>query len=417
MSISNYVLVVDSDKKPLNPCTPTIARKLQSSGKAAVLRQFPYTLILNKVVDLEPEAMTLKIDPGSKTTGFALLQGEKVVWAAELTHRGQQIKDALETRRSVRRSRRNRHSPYRAARFLNRAKPKGWLPPSLEHRVKTVMTWVNRICKFAPVTEIRMELVRFDLQQMENPEISGAEYQQGELQGYEVREYLLEKWGRQCAYCEKKDTPLEVEHIHPKSKGGSNRISNLTLACHKCNQTKGSRDIKDFLNGKPDLLNRILSQSKRPLKDATAVNSTRWALWGALKATGKEIKTGSGGLTKFNRRRMELPKTHWIDAACVGETPSLDVMTMQPLLIKANGHGNRRLCRINKFGFPCSKPRTSYSIPWKTGDIARHISGVVGRVVVQSAKSLEVRVNGIRKYGQLDTFQKLFAKDGYTYAF
>lgn len=415
--MSNFVFVVDSNRKPLNPCTPTIARKLQSAGKASVLRRFPYTLILHKEVDANPVPMTLKIDPGSKTTGLALLQGNSVVWVAELTHRGQQIKKDLETRRGVRRSRRNRHSPYRQARFLNRTRPKGWLAPSLNHRVQTTMTWVNRICSFAPVAEIRMELVRFDLQKMENPEISGVEYQQGECQGYEIREYLLEKWGRQCAYCGKKDTPLEVEHIVPKSKGGSDRISNLSLACHGCNQRKGNQDIRDFLSGKPDILKRVLSQSKRPLKDAAAVNSTRWALWRALSATGLVIKTGSGGLTKFNRRRLGLPKEHWIDAACVGVTPSLDLLTNKPLLIKSTGHGNRRLCRINKYGFPCSKARKSYAIPWKTGDIARHTSGAIGRVVVQSVKRLEVRANKIRTGGKIDAFKKLFSKDGYAYSF
>ncbi|WP_197047582.1 HNH endonuclease, partial [Planktothrix serta] len=68
------------------------------------------------------------------------------------------------------------------------------------------------------------------LQQLENPEISGIEYQQGELQGYEVRQYLLEKWSRKCAYCGVENVPLEVEHIHPKSQGGTDRISNLTVA-------------------------------------------------------------------------------------------------------------------------------------------------------------------------------------------
>jgi 5-methylcytosine-specific restriction endonuclease McrA len=85
------------------------------------------------------------------------------------------------------------------------------------------------------------------MQQTENPEISGAEYQQGQLQGYEVREYLLEKWGRKCAYCGAEYTPLQVEHIQPKARGGSNRISNLTLACQPCNQRKGAMPVEQFL--------------------------------------------------------------------------------------------------------------------------------------------------------------------------
>jgi 5-methylcytosine-specific restriction endonuclease McrA len=85
---------------------------------------------------------------------------------------------------------------------------------------------------------IVQELVRFHLQQLENPEFSGIEYQQGELPGYEVREYLLNKWERKCADCGVENIALQVEHIYPRAKGGSNRISNLCLACHSCNQKK-----------------------------------------------------------------------------------------------------------------------------------------------------------------------------------
>ena len=223
----------------------------------------------------------------------------------------------------MRRSRRNRHTRYRRARFLNRTRTKGWLAPSLQHRVETTLTWVNKLIRFAPIGSIVQELVRFDLQQLENPEISGIEYQQGELAGYEVREYLLNKWDRKCAYCGVENVPLQIEHIHPKAKGGSNRISNLCLACEKCNLKKGTQDVEQFLAKKPDVLKCILAQAKRPLKDAAAVNSTRWALFNRLKETGLPVSTGSGGLTKFNRTRLKLPKTHWLDAACVGQVESL----------------------------------------------------------------------------------------------
>ncbi|TAG94163.1 MAG: HNH endonuclease, partial [Oscillatoriales cyanobacterium] len=211
--------------------------------------------------------------------------------------------------------------------------------PSLQHRVETTLTWVNKLRKLAPIGLIIQELVRFDLQQLENPEISGVEYQQGELQGYEVREYLLNKWNRKCAYCDAENLALQVEHIHPKAKGGTNRISNLCLACQACNQKKGTQDVQQFLVKKPDILKYILAQAKRPLKDAAAVNSTRWALFSRLKETGLSVLTGSGGLTKFNRTRLKLPKTHWLDAACVGQIQSLEILTNQPLLIKATGHG------------------------------------------------------------------------------
>lgn len=348
--MSNQVLVLDTNRKPLAPCNPGMARSLLKAGKAAVLRQYPFTIILKKEVSDSSQSLTLKLDPGSRTTGIALLKDTQLIWAAELTHRGAAIKDALFTRRQLRRGRRNRKTRYRKARFLNRTRPDGWLAPSLQHRVDTTLTLVKRLMLLAPVAEVRQELVKFDLQLMQNAEITGIEYHQGKLQGYEVREYLLEKFNRQCVYCGAKDLPLEVDHIKPRSKGGSDRTSNLTLACHSCNQSKGNQNIKDFLSNKPDVLRRVISQVKAPLKDAAAVNATRWALYNALKALGLPVVTGSGGQTKFNRTRLGLPKSHWLDAACVGETPVLCVGTTQPLSIKATGNGTRQMCGTNKFG-------------------------------------------------------------------
>jgi RRXRR protein len=181
--MSNFVFVLDTHRKPLTPCTPGMARSLLKAGKASVFRMYPFTIILHKEVETTPKSLTLKLDPGSKITGIALLKDSLLIWAAALTHRGAVIKDALLSRRQLRRGRRNRKTRYRQARFLNRTRPDGWLAPSLQHRVDTTLTWVSRLSKFAPIGSIVQELVRFDLQLMQNPEISGVEYQQGELQG------------------------------------------------------------------------------------------------------------------------------------------------------------------------------------------------------------------------------------------
>jgi 5-methylcytosine-specific restriction endonuclease McrA len=426
MSKQNYVFVLDTDKKPLSPCRPITARKLLQAKKAAVFRLFPFTIILKKEVNETSKPITIKIDPGSKTTGIALVQENQVVFGAELAHRGQAIKASLDSRRAIRRSRRNRKTRYRQPRFLNRKKNRGWLAPSLQHRVETTMTWVKRFIKFTPVASITQELVRFDLQRMENPEISGIAYQQGELQGYEVREYLLEKWGRKCAYCGVENVPLQVEHIHPQAKGGTSRISNLCMACEKCNQKKGAKSIEKFLAKKPELLKKILTQAKKPLKDAAVVNSTRWALFNALKETGLPVVTGSGGLTKFNRIRLGLPKTHWLDAACVGLFESWELLTGQPLLIKATGHGTRQMCRTDKYGFPSRYvPRNKFVKGFQTGDIVKAVvtSGkktgqYLGRVAVRSTGSFNISIHsqiiqGIsHKYCQI-----VHKKDGYGYSF
>ncbi|EGQ63735.1 HNH endonuclease-like protein, partial [Acidithiobacillus sp. GGI-221] len=220
-------------------------------GKAAVFRRYPFVIILKHREGGEKQELVEKLDPGSKTTGIALVasfarRGPTVIWAAELAHRGAAIRKALEQRSGHRRHRRG-NLRYREPRFDNRTRPAGWLPPSLQHRVDTTGTWVARCGRWAPVTRLSQELVKFDLQAMENPEISGTEYQQGTLWGYEVKEYLLEKWGRTCVYCDAEMVPLEVDHIHPKGKGGTDRAANLTIACHDCNQEKDQQPLDLFL--------------------------------------------------------------------------------------------------------------------------------------------------------------------------
>jgi 5-methylcytosine-specific restriction endonuclease McrA len=422
--MSNFVFVLDSHKRPLSPIRPGMARKLLTTGKAAVFKRYPFTIILKVEITAPQEPITLKLDPGSQTTGIALVQGENVIFGAELTHRGQAIKTSLESRRSLRRGRRNRQTRYRKARFLNRTRPKGWLAPSLQHRVETTLTWVTKLTKVAPIASIVQELVRFDLQQLENPEISGIEYQQGVLHGYEIREYLLNKWDRTCAYCGVTNTPLQVEHIHPKAQGGSNRISNLCLACDACNKKKGTQDVEQFLSKKPEILKRILSQAKRPLKDAAAVNSTRWALFNRLRTTGLPVSTGSGGLTKFNRTRLNIPKSHWLDAACVGKVEELKVLTLQPLLIKATGQGTRQMCGTNKFGFPIRhKSRKQIHFGFQTGDIinatvtaGKKVGFYVGRVLCRASGSFDIATTKGRVAGISHKYcQPIHKKDGYSY--
>src|SRR6516164_9036708 len=194
----SMVFVVDQQHRPCRPVHPGRARYLLTRGRAAVYRRFPFTIMLKEGEPTEEsEPLRLKIDPGSKTTGLALFNDAtgQVVWAAELTNRGQQVKARLDQRRACRRSRRQRHTRYRPARLLNRRRRAGWLPPSLESRISNTLTWVERLRRWCRVGALSLELVTFDTQKLEHPEISGVEYQQGTLEGYEIREYLLEKWG------------------------------------------------------------------------------------------------------------------------------------------------------------------------------------------------------------------------------
>jgi 5-methylcytosine-specific restriction endonuclease McrA len=340
------------------PCTEKRARLLLERGRARVHRVLPFVirLIDRQAANSELQPVRIKVDPGSKTTGMAVVRETKagsitVLNLFDLEHRGRQISDALRARRQMRR-RRRANLRYRAPRFSNRGnQTKGWLPPSLQHRVNTTMAWVNRLSRWTPVSALSMELVRFDMQQMENPEISGVEYQQGTLAGFEVREYLLEKWGRRCAYCDAREVPLNLDHIHAKAHGGSDRVSNLTLACRPCNQKKDAMAIESFLADQPERLTHILAQTRQPLKDAAAVNSTRWALFNSLKGTGLAVETGTGGRTKWNRSRFGIPKRHALDAACVGSVDSITDWRKPLLAIKATGRGSYQRTRLTESGF------------------------------------------------------------------
>ena len=422
--MSNYVFVVDQNKIPLKPIHPVRARKLLSSGKAAVFRLFPFTLILKqKIFNPNVYPLILKIDPGSKITGFALVSDRgEVVWRMQLEHRGGIIKKRLEQRRALRRQRRSQLR-YRQPRFLNRKRPEVWLPPSLMHRVQTTETWVKRLLKFCPIREIWMERVKFDTQLMENPEINGKEYQQGTLQGYTVREYLLEKWDRKCAYCGKDNVSLQVEHIHPKSKGGTNRVSNLCLACEKCNQKKGDKNLENFLKKKPSLVDQILKKAKSPLKDAAAVNATRNKIVEVM-SQHRTVKTATGAQTKMNRVRLGLPKEHCLDAACVGEVGNLVVLSHQPLMVTATGTGGRQKCQTDKYGYPIKHRPLKPIHGFQTGDLVtveipkgKNKGNWRGRLCPYSDGNCEIYPQGRKRLGtKLSYVSKIIHhQDSYKY--
>ena len=436
------VFVLDQHQKPLMPCSEKRARLLLARGRARVHRLIPFTIrvVDRRVAKSTLQPLEIKIDPGSKTSGLALVRNSESVDGAtgeitttahvlnlfELIHRGFQISKALTARSQMRRRRRSANLRYRAPRFLNRKnKGKGWLAPSLQHRVDTTLSWVTRIRNVAPVTHLAQELVRFDMQQLENPEIAGVEYQQGELAGYEVREYLLEKWQRQCAYCDASNVPLQIEHICPKARGGSNRVSNLALSCAPCNLKKAAQDITLFLAKDPKRLASIQAQAKRPLRDAAAVNATRWKLLNTLKATGLMVRTGSGGLTKFNRTRLGIPKTHALDAVCVGEVDKVEQWQKPTLDIKATGRGSYQRTRLTHFGFPRGYLTRQKRIHgFQTGDMVKavvskgkKIGTYVGRVAVRASGSFNIQsaeglVQGIsHRYCSL-----IQRSDGYGYS-
>lgn len=417
------IFVIDASKKPLDMCHPAKARKLLRDGKAKIYRKEPFTIILTKVVDKPVEnKYRLKIDYGSRHTGLAILKDAKVCWLGQLEHRTN-IKELLDKRRGYRKRRRNANLRYRKPRFKYRTKPKGWLPPSLMSRVGNIRTFITRLKRMLPLGAISYENVKFDTQKMMNPDIIGVEYQQGTLFGCEIREYLSEKFNHKCCYCgvsEGHGRKFEVEHIIPKSRGGTNSINNLAWSCRECNQNKGKLTAIEY--GHPE----VQVQAKKPLKDATLVTATRWKVYDLLKSFDLPIECGTGGLTTFNRTQRNIPKEHYFDACCVGKsTPKvLYFCTNMVHIVTAIGRGKHCRTNVDAFGFPRGYlARQKRFFDFQTGDIVKavvtrgkKIGTYFGKVSCRKTGSFDIRTKVGRMQGINHKYFRLIQRsDGYSY--
>ncbi|MFG2501785.1 RNA-guided endonuclease IscB [Streptomyces sp. NPDC048441] len=390
---ASRVFVLARDRRPLMPCHPARARELLSNGRAVVHRQVPFTIRLRDRTraDSEVDGVQLRIDPGSKGTGIALTdektetdeRGEAVLVrrglvTAELQHRGDQIRHCMRQRAGYRRRRRSANLRHRAPRSNNRTRPEGWLAPSLRHRVDTTISLAHRFCRYAPVTEVHVESVAFDTHSMSaGKQLKGAEYGNGTLVGTDARAFLLAVRGRACAYCGATSVPLNLDHIHPSSRGGSSRISNLVLACVPCNQAKGSKPVAVFLADRPERLAEILAQTRPPLRDAAVMNSTRRRLIEALGVLGPPVHAWPGVRTQQNRTAMGLDKTHTADALAIGELDResggrIVRVPARVLVVKATGRGSYARTTPDRFGFPrLQRARIKQHFGYITGDLVR----------------------------------------------
>jgi len=418
------IFVVDRNKRPLMPCSEKRARLLLQCGRAVVHRPQPFTIRLKDrlLAHSVLQPVGAKLDPGSEVTGLAIVREDQTLRGpahhalhlAEIMHRGNQIHLQMGRRARYRRRRRSANLRYRAPRFCNRRRPEAWLPPSLRSRVGNVVNIMRQYARLASLTWADLEFNRFDVQKLQNPEIRGIEYQRGELFGYEVREYLLEKWNRRCAYCKAQDVPLQIEHIVPKSRGGSDRISNLVLACQRCNAAKGNCTAAEFGHS------QLHAQALAPLRAASAINATRGAVLRALRESGLFVRTWTGGRTKWNRTRLGVRKSHAIDALCVGNVEAVSRSAMVVLSVTAVGRGRRRRTNVNAFGFPRGYlMRCKRVHGFQTGDLVyanvhrgKHIGMHVGRVAVRASGSFRIgHADGISwRYCRI-----LWRANGYTY--
>ena len=428
------VITIDKHKKPLGVCTERRARILLTKRRACVYRYYPFTIIVKDadVRSLEKqEEYQVKIDPGAKTTGIAVVRtsDHAAVFFEQIEHRGEKIKSALDTRRMTRRNRRSRETRYRRPKWGNKqlpkgkkpgydtARPEGWLPPSVKSVADNIISWVIRLRKLFNITRCSFEAVRFDTQLMDDPNIDGVEYQQGELFGYEVKEYLLDKYGHVCQYCggASGDPILEWEHIVPKSRGGSDSEKNATLSCRSCNQAKSNLTPKEWLlsiAGRTKLdkarqkgIQQVLSGKITGVNNRYCawVSSSRRYTEAALFAMFGSVECSTGGRTKYNRERLGLPKDHHYDALCVGTVPEAgykDLTNGYYFHAKAIGRGSRFRGKVNQCGIITVKlkrgPKRRFG--FQNGDIVcavvpkgKYQGQHVGRVMTRTSGSFDIR--------------------------
>lgn len=319
-------------------------------GMAKVVRREPFTIQLCFETTAYKQAVTVGVDAGSKMVGIAATTNGAVIYQAEV-HLRTDIAEKMIQRQQYRRTRRGRKTRYRPARWANRRRPAGWLPPSVRSKADATVKGVRFVASFLPVSQVNVEIAGFDTQKMQHPEISGVLYQQGELFGYQLREYLLEKWMRQCAYCKKTGLPLQIEHIVPRSRGGSDRASNLTLACEACNSRKGTQTAEEF--GYPD----VQKQARIPLKDAAHVSALKTAVLQQLRSRfgAASVAVAYGYETKYKRIQiLGWPKSHTNDAVAIacqmGEVVKASPEVFQILCLargqyqRFNGHHSEHKC-------------------------------------------------------------------------
>ena len=321
------VFVISKEGHPLMPTRRSgKVRRLLKKGQAKVVCHNPFTIQLLYETTHYTQPIRVGFDPGA-TMGFAVVVdnglGGKVIEKGEIRFRTD-ISKLLLQRKEYRRFRRYRKTPYRKPRFLNRRRPERWLPPSIRARFEHTLRWIEKLTKFLPKPEVVVEIARFDMQKLQNPDIAGEEYQKGNLYNYaNTLEYLLAREKGKCQLCGKgyggNGNGWQIHHIIPRSKGGTDRPDNLALLHRKCHE-KIHRNPK------------LMAKLKKPklYKEPAHLNSFRLQLIKRLKSAFKDrVKFTYGYLTKLHRSEMGLPKSHANDAiAMTGFTEPKNINTL-----------------------------------------------------------------------------------------
>ena len=342
------VYVLNKNGQPLMPTNRHgKVRRLLKINKAKVIKRCPFTIQLLYNTTNCIQNITLGVDAGSKHIGLSATTKDKVLFEADVELRND-ITKLLEARRKFRHSRRNRKTRYRKRRFNNRvsSKRKGWLAPSIEHKIQTHFAMVEKVHKMLPITKIVVETASFDMQllkaQLEGEPIQkGMHYQKGELTGWNIREYIFHRDNYTCQWCKgKSKDSILVTHHHAYWKGDhTNKPSSLITLCNTCNDSKYHKKEANRLWGwEPKITNSY--------KHAAFMNVMRWVFYNRLKEIYANVSMTYGYITKNTRIKNNLPKTHYLDARCISGNPKAKSSGEYFYYKKVRCH-NRQLYKAN----------------------------------------------------------------------
>jgi len=342
------------------------------------VKRTPFTIQLKYATGETKQPIVLGIDIGYKCVGFSAVSDDLELISGDMELRVD-IPKKLTTRRMYRRNRRNRLW-HRPPRFLNRGRDKGWLAPSIQHKLDSHIRLIERLKGILPISRIVVEVANFDIQKIKNPDIEGKEYQEGEQKDHwNVREYVLHRDNHTCQHCKgkKKDSVLQVHHINGRVEGATNRPEELLTVCLTCHEDHHSE--KDI----------IPKKKLRSFKPETFMTTIRWKLVNIL---GCEHTYGY--ITKSGRIRRGLDKSHANDAFIIaGGNDQKRSKQLKIIQVRRNN----RCLQKNRKGFRPSIRRKRYDL--QPHDLVRcdgkehRVKGVHcygSRVILDNKKSVAV---------------------------
>jgi hypothetical protein len=339
---SGTVYVISKEGKPLMPTTSPKARRLLKQGKAKVVKRRPFTIQLLVPCRGDTQEIVCKIDSGYKHIGFSCVTSKKELICGEVELENKTSK-RLEERRMYRRAKRNKLW-YRQARFDNRTRKEGWLPPSIERNYQTHLSLIKRLEKILPITKRIIEVGNFDLQKLENPKIEGKEYQQGSLFGYQnMKQFLFAREKGCCQLCGKKtEGKMVLHHLKQRKDVGTNKPGNLALLHEECHKKLHEKKL-------------IIKFINKEYKESTFMNIIKWRFKKDLIC-----QLTFGYKTFCNRLKLGLQKTHYNDAFCI-ENIGSKIKQSVPIFFKQKRITNRS-CQLNRNGYKPSIRRKKYKI-------------------------------------------------------